>query len=371
MEWGPVFVIVTGGLMRRFLLPSMAMAMLLGLGGAAMAAPKDWSSVQIRLSRDACFGTCPVYTVTIAGDGTVTYEGGPYTAIQGKRQGKVSREAIAGLVDQFEAAGFFSLQPAYMAGITDMPGYTLSLSVDGRQHMVFDYVGKEVGMPAVVTALEDEVDRVAGTDRWVSGTEETVALLKADGFDFRGDAAADLLAGAAQRGRLAFLQGLLAEGAPLNGSGSGRGSAPLIHAVDGKPEIEAAVIDAALQRGTKADLAQATGVAAQAGDAARLRALLDRKAEVNGRITSGLTPIMLASSPEIVRLLVAAGAEVNAVAENGATALRMTRSEDVALALLAAKANPATGTDPWGSKTPFRDQAREAGWTRVLAKLGS
>jgi hypothetical protein len=356
--------------MHRLLLASFAAALLLP-AGAAVAAPKDWSSVHIRLSRSACYGSCPVYTVEIAGDGTVAYEGGAYTVIPGRQQVKVPREAIEHLVGQFEAADFASLQPAYNASVTDMPAYTVSLSVDGQEHMVYDYVGREVGMPAAVTALEDEIDRVAGTDRWVSGTAETIGLLRAQGFDFHSEAAADLLADAARYEHMAFLQGLLAEGAPLGGQGSGRGSLPLLHAVRGKAAIEAAVIDAALQRGTKPDLTQALGIAAQAGDAKRLQAVLARGGDASGRLTSGLTPLMVALSPEVIRLLAAAGADVNAVADNGATALRMAESEDVALALLAAKANPKVGTDPWGNKTPFRDQAREAGWTRVLAKLGA
>lgn len=355
--------------MRRSLLPLLAVAVLLP-GTAAVAAPKDWAGVRIGLSRSACYGSCPVYTVEIAGDGTVTYQGGPFTVIQGPRQAKVPREALERLVAQIEAADFFALQPAYQAGVTDMPTYTITVSIDGRQHMVLDYLGREVGMPAAVTALEDEIDRVAGTGRWVAGTEETIALLKAAGFDFRSDAAADLLADAARGERMAFLQGLLAEGAPLGGRGSGRGSQALLHAAQGKAAIEAALIEAGLKRGTKPDLTQALGIAAQAGDAPHVRELLARGGAVDGRLVAGLTPIMVASSPEIVRLLVASGADVNARAENGATALRMASSEDVALALLAAKADPAIGTDPFGGKTPFRDQARDAGWTRVLVKLG-
>lgn len=354
--------------MRRSLLPFLAVLLL--PGAAAVAAPKDWSGVRIGLSRGACYGSCPVYTIEIAGDGTVAYEGGPFTVIQGRHQASVSRAALEWLVAQIEAAEFFALRPAYQAGVTDMPAYTVTVSIDGRRHMVLDYLGRQAGMPAAVTALEDEIDRVAGTARWVSGTEETIPLLKAAGFDFRSEAAADLLADAARGERLAFLQGLLAEGAPLGGRGSGRGSISLLHAAQGKADIEAALIAAALRRGTKPDLTQALGVAAQAGDAAHLRELLARGGAADGRLVAGLTPIMVASSPEIVRLLVASGADVNARAENGATALRMASTEDVALALLVAKADPAAGTDPWGGKTSFRDQAGEAGWARVLAKLG-
>ena len=36
---------------------------------------KDWNSVKITLSRTACYGTCPVYSIELHGDGTVLYSG--------------------------------------------------------------------------------------------------------------------------------------------------------------------------------------------------------------------------------------------------------------------------------------------------------
>src|SRR5256885_15475138 len=38
---------------------------------------------QITLSRTACFGTCPIYTVTISTNGTVSFEGRRFTKVQG------------------------------------------------------------------------------------------------------------------------------------------------------------------------------------------------------------------------------------------------------------------------------------------------
>jgi alpha/beta superfamily hydrolase len=64
-----------------------------------------------------------------------------------------------------------------------LPG-AKSFSSGGRTWTVTDYVGRTEGMPAVVTALEDEVDRVAGTARWINGNQDSVAALLAGGFDF-------------------------------------------------------------------------------------------------------------------------------------------------------------------------------------------
>src|SRR5690349_3828500 len=38
----------------------------------------------------ACFGTCPVYTLTVRSDGTATFEGARYTAVRGRRDFRVT-----------------------------------------------------------------------------------------------------------------------------------------------------------------------------------------------------------------------------------------------------------------------------------------
>ena len=49
----------------------------------------------------------------------------------------------------------------YVAGVTDNSTYILSITVDCREKKVVDYVGSWVGMPEIVSDLEDEVDELA------------------------------------------------------------------------------------------------------------------------------------------------------------------------------------------------------------------
>ena len=58
----------------------------------------------------------------------------------------------------------------YQASVTDNPTYTLSISIDGHKKQVLDYVGSWVGMPEVISELEDDVDDLAHTERWIQGT---------------------------------------------------------------------------------------------------------------------------------------------------------------------------------------------------------
>lgn len=137
--------------------------------GGAMSDP-----VVISLARSGCYGFCPVYTVRITGEGDVTYVGQRFVNVVGEQHASVPREAVRALVARFDAAGFEGLRDSYEARVTDLPTYTLSLERDGRRKTVSDYGGLSAGMPEAVRALQQEVDRVAGTERWVLRNGEPV-----------------------------------------------------------------------------------------------------------------------------------------------------------------------------------------------------
>lgn len=125
------------------------------------------SNVEIRLSRGACFGFCPVYEVTINGDGEVRYQGRNFVNVVGERTATISREDVARLVARFDAIGFNSLNDSYRANVSDLPTYRITLTRDGHTKTITDFGGVQAGMPRAVRDLEAEVDRVAGTAQWV------------------------------------------------------------------------------------------------------------------------------------------------------------------------------------------------------------
>lgn len=127
----------------------------------------DASTVRITLERTGCFGSCPSYKVSVAGDGSVVFDGQSYVAEAGRRTGTVDPSAVRVLYDQFRTSDFMSLDDRYVADITDNPTYTLTLETAGMRKTVVDYVGAKAGMPDSVTALQDAVDRVANTDQWI------------------------------------------------------------------------------------------------------------------------------------------------------------------------------------------------------------
>jgi hypothetical protein len=68
---------------------------------------RDWNSLRIALTRTACFGTCPAYTIEIQGNETITYQSRSNVAIPGKREGKITAQMVRELFARFRAAEFF------------------------------------------------------------------------------------------------------------------------------------------------------------------------------------------------------------------------------------------------------------------------
>ena len=129
----------------------------------------------ITLERTACFGTCPMYKVTVTSDGTVTFNGERFTKTTGVANGKISRESFRQLVSEFEKINYFSLPDRYTPGtpvcpqrITDMPSANTSIRLKGKAKGVMHYYGcGDKGALAQLTALEKKIDEVLGTQKWI------------------------------------------------------------------------------------------------------------------------------------------------------------------------------------------------------------
>jgi ankyrin repeat protein len=172
------------------------------------------SIVEIVLERSGCLGACPSYKVTVSTNGIV-FDGDDSVTVSGKHNDTVNPDEVRDLAKRFVAADFYSLDSKYIANVTDNPGYKLSIEIDGQKKEVDDYVGSWEGMPAVVTELEDAVDKLARTKRWIEGGSGLVGALESEKYDFRTFDAQVTLKEAATRGQASTVKELLAAGVPL------------------------------------------------------------------------------------------------------------------------------------------------------------
>lgn len=182
--------------------------------GANFPALVEPTGFSIQLSRSGCYGTCPSYSVVVHGDGEIEFHGKRYVAIAGVHQGHIDPEAAARLLERFRMANFFGLKDEYRAGVTDNPTYCLQLVVGTKKKTVIDYVGTWVGMPAVVSELEDAADQAAGTERWVSTGPGTLAAMQEAEITPNSKQAGEVLLYAVKEGKGQVVRSLLAAGVP-------------------------------------------------------------------------------------------------------------------------------------------------------------
>lgn len=123
-------------------------------------------STFIALTRTMCFGWCSEYTVRIFGSGRVDYVGIHYVCTFGEQTATADAREVRRLVEAMIGTGFFDY--AWKAGPfrTDSPTVTSVLQHGGRSYALRHYHGDE-GAPRWLRAMEDEIDRVAGTARWL------------------------------------------------------------------------------------------------------------------------------------------------------------------------------------------------------------
>ncbi len=125
------------------------------------------------LERTPCFGTCPVYQVSIFRDGTVKFVGKQHVKQKGEATVSVSRGAVDSLLAELESAGFFDFADEYVMDspacgpyATDSPTVITSLATGGRTKRIRHDYGCS-GAPAELRPLEQKIDDVAGTSRWI------------------------------------------------------------------------------------------------------------------------------------------------------------------------------------------------------------
>ena len=138
----------------------------IGCSSAITPVPDNIKEVVITLERTACYGVCPVYALTIHGDGRVIYEGIRCVKIEGIRTTTISEDEIKQLIVEFQKIDYFSLEGSYEErNATDMPSVYTSLTVNGKTKTVRHYHG-DFNAPKKLTELENKIDLVVNSDEW-------------------------------------------------------------------------------------------------------------------------------------------------------------------------------------------------------------
>jgi hypothetical protein len=140
----------------------------------------DLTQIEIGLERWPCFGWCPAYTLTIAGDGRVAYHGTLFVVREGAATGTVARVAIENLLASFDAVNFFAFDDEKIWGTNDSSELELRLTVGGAHRRVWvqdaHRLGQKVSYPSKdmddLFELARRIDAAVDVGQWIGTQEE-------------------------------------------------------------------------------------------------------------------------------------------------------------------------------------------------------
>lgn len=116
----------------------------------------DW----VKISRGACFGRCPIYTVKVLPNGFVQYYGQRFVTHEGLFEKQWPSAEVAGIFRDFETYRVDTCQNNYPVRVTDLPTLTIEYSYRGETRKI---TNANFG-PGLLTVLAKEIDAVAQVD---------------------------------------------------------------------------------------------------------------------------------------------------------------------------------------------------------------
>lgn len=130
------------------------------------------SFTRVMMERRACFGTCPVYIVNVAGTGQVTFEGKAHTD-SSRGSARLTAPQLAELEKAFDDAGYYALDSAYVRGAkgcgafaSDAPTVITSITTPTRSKRV-EHNGGCSDAPSSLATLESRIAEITGVARWI------------------------------------------------------------------------------------------------------------------------------------------------------------------------------------------------------------
>jgi hypothetical protein len=124
------------------------------------------SEVMISLQRTECFGTCPIYKITIYGNGLVVYEGRAYVGTRGIRKSFIGTDKVIQLATELENAGYFSLDDSYNEP-NDLPSAVIYAKINNKEKSIVHNHELSSNSPEILYSIEKAIDEAANSLQWV------------------------------------------------------------------------------------------------------------------------------------------------------------------------------------------------------------
>jgi hypothetical protein len=171
-------------LVRLLCLPAIAAAQDVPLADTVVPVvrpiPPD-TVISLQRTRGNCdVRDCPTYRVLIFADGDVIWHGSSRVVKRGVFLSHLEPDQIRALIRDFESIDFFGLENIYgfrgsgcRSSAPDMPFVFISLSMGGLSKILGHHNGCINEVSEKLTALENSVDQVVNSARWITGKPQT------------------------------------------------------------------------------------------------------------------------------------------------------------------------------------------------------
>jgi hypothetical protein len=112
----------------------------------------------ISMERTGCFGKCPIYKVSIYGNGSVVYEGVRYTEKTGKFCGSLTHSQIVSLKALLDSAHLFEMKNEYPGdgrAPADLPACKMTYTQNNQTKAINDH---GIESPDKLVSIEAQID---------------------------------------------------------------------------------------------------------------------------------------------------------------------------------------------------------------------
>lgn len=135
--------------------------------------PEDQPVTSVQLERTPCYGTCPVYSVTLRPDGTLTYKGREFVKHVGSWTASFSPRDFSSLVHLVLTEGADSYKDSYGTPADDIPSHILTIKRPLGAKVIWESGDRAPdGMHRIMERIDLIVD---GATNWKASESRTQA----------------------------------------------------------------------------------------------------------------------------------------------------------------------------------------------------
>jgi len=132
---------------------------------------KDYEHYQFIMSKTSCRGNCPVYSITLYGNGEISYEGFQNVNTIGRQQGSLQTDSVIAILQELNRMQYYDLKYEYsQQQITDMPSVITQIVYSkngiGSSKQVVDYQGDKT-TPIELRKLYDRIESMIAQFHWI------------------------------------------------------------------------------------------------------------------------------------------------------------------------------------------------------------